>query len=903
MHQNLLPSKLSPPRPPPFQLPRAQLGERINDAGDVRLIVLRAPAGFGKTTAMLQYAARRQATGAVIRWLNLDTSDNDLGRFLAHFDAAIERVAPCVGTPSAEPGLLELIDRVAASRATFTLFLDDFEVIESLAVLDLIRQLVDHLPSGWQFVIGSRVVPGLGLGRLRARGQLLEVGPGQLRFSLEETAEYLHNRRGLTLSCSELGRLHKVTDGWATAVWLASLALEGHDDPGIFLATFSGSHAAITEYLAEDVLVRLPDAQREFLLRTSVLTELSAPVCDALLGHSSSAALLAELERSNLFLTTLDSPGHYRYHSLFRQFLHAQLTLLDPSAAPVLHRRASQWYEGEARPVPAIEHALRAHDYDCAARLLGVHAQRLLDLGRFRLLARWLDSLPQFPLDTQCKLNVVRAWALIFTHRYADAQALVRRIDETQQLDEAGENEELRAHMLALRPMLLVMTDQAHGLAMGIENHARLDPHYAFQYGLLTNLVAKLYAALGRHEEARALLDQARRSHIEIGSTFSLVMAEALEGTISLRQGRLQDAIARFRLATNNMADDVAGRATGSAPSAMLFAEALYEAGHLDQAGQVLTIYMAQARESGGSGQMVRGYITQSRLAWQRGEPDRAYGVLSELEFIGHRQNIGRLVVSAELERSRLALIQGDAAAAAACLRRAEAPELWSPERAIPVPLHEVETLEMGRLRLRVHGADDGEGSTALDDLLAELPVSIEQLHAQRCQRLALRLSLLLAEALQRAGRPEAARERMAQALSYACTEGIVQPFADEGPVIASLALSRARAVLASGKAPVGAMAGYFERLQLACAGAAGDVETDSHSAAIQPGGCGDALTQREIHVLKLLALGKSNAALAEALFLSQATIRAHLRNISGKLGTSNRTEAVARAREQGLIS
>jgi LuxR family transcriptional regulator, maltose regulon positive regulatory protein len=396
MHQNLLPSKLSPPRPPSFQLPRAQLGERINDAGDVRLIVLRAPAGFGKTTAMLQYAARRQATGAVIRWLNLDASDNDLGRFLAHFDAAIESVAPRVGTASGEPGLLELIDRVAASRATFTMFLDDFEVVESLAVLDLIRRLVDHLPSGWQIVIGSRVVPGLGLGRLRARGQLLEVGPGQLRFSLEETAEYLRSRRGLTLGSSALGRLHKVTDGWATAVWLASLALEGHDDPGAFLATFSGSHAAITEYLGEDVLVRLPDAQREFLLRTSVLDELSAPVCDALLGHTGSAALLAELERANLFLTTLDNPGHYRYHSLFREFLYAQLTQLDPAAVPVLHGRASQWFEGEERPVPAIEHALRACDYDCAARLLGIHAQRLLELGRFRLLARWLDSLSFF---------------------------------------------------------------------------------------------------------------------------------------------------------------------------------------------------------------------------------------------------------------------------------------------------------------------------------------------------------------------------------------------------------------------------------------------------------------------------------------------------------------------------
>jgi LuxR family maltose regulon positive regulatory protein len=344
----------------------------------------------------------------------------------------------------------------------------------------------------------------------------------------------------------------------------------------------------------------------------------------------------------------------------------------------------------------------------------------------------------------------------------------------------------------------------------------------------------------------------------------------------------------------NNMAGDAAGRAAGNAPAAVQFAEALYEAGQLDQAEHILTIYMGLARELGTADHVLRGHLIRSRLAWHRGEPDRAFGLLSELEYVGHQEKIARLVVSAELERSRLALVRGDATAAAVYLDRAENPALWRPEDAVPVPLHEVETLEMGRLRLRVH--------TAEGKVLEDLQAAIEDARTRRRHRVALQLTLLLAEALQRVGRRDAARDCMAQALSHACIEGIVQPFADEGPVVAALALHWARAVQAGGKTPAGAIPGYVERLELACASAAGDAEDAADAPAIRAGGRGEALTDREIHVLKLVAQGKSNAALAQELFVSENTVRTHMRNISSKLDTRNRTEAVARARDQGLI-
>src|ERR1700752_777630 len=221
--RNILPSKLSVPTPSPFQLERSQLGERIGTAGHVRVIVLRAPAAFSKPPAMLQHAARLASAGRATAWLNLDGADDDLGRFLVHLEAAIERVAPSLPPGQSDGGVLELIGRVAASSADFTLFLDDFESIQSSAVLDLLRELLDHMPPSWQVVIGSRTVPSLGLGRLRAHGKVLEIGLEQLRFSAEETSDFLREQRGLQLSAGLLARLHAATEGWVTALWLASV--------------------------------------------------------------------------------------------------------------------------------------------------------------------------------------------------------------------------------------------------------------------------------------------------------------------------------------------------------------------------------------------------------------------------------------------------------------------------------------------------------------------------------------------------------------------------------------------------------------------------------------------------------------------------------------------------------
>ncbi|WP_218510811.1 LuxR C-terminal-related transcriptional regulator [Variovorax sp. dw_308] len=893
----VLPAKLSAPTLSRAQLERLEVADRIGSAGPVRLIVLRAPAGFGKTTAMLQHAARCAAAGMTTAWLNLDESDNDLTRFLLHFEAAITSAGAIAAADAHDASVFGMLARVGGSRREFTLFLDDFEVIQSSTVLDLLRQVLDNMPPQWRIVIGSRTVPSLGLGRLRAHGRVLEIGLEQLRFTRAEAHDFLCTQRGLVLSDALVDRLYQATEGWITALWLASVALQDHDDPEAFLQAFSGNHAAITEYLAEDVLARQAEPVRDFLLRTSVLSYLSAPLCDAVLERDDSHAMLAQLERSNLFLMPADAQREtFRFHALFAEFLRTQLAQRDPEAASALHLRAARYFEAQGRAVPAIAHALRARDHAVAVQLLKVHGPMLLHKARFRLLSRWLGGLPATELQAQPGLLVVYAWALAFTHRHHEALALLQDPRNWTPPADKEEAESLQAHLLALRPMVLTMMDNSEGVPLAIHNHALIDPRHDFPYGALTNTLAMLFAALNRVDEARVLLEQARRAHHRIDSTFSLVVSECIEGTIRWRQGHLQDALARFRIAMNNMTLEASGRVDGNPNAAVYLAAALYEAGQLEEAERALVSSLPLLREVGQLAHIVVGYITLSRIAWHRGEAERAFGILGELEYLGHQDQAPRLASSAELERSRLSLLRGDVKGATHYLGRAQDPKLLPPHPEDLVPLHDVESPALAGQRLRLR-------SGKAVDAIGELAKAITSARDEANHRLALVLELLHAEALQRAGQSVEARAAISRTLEAVAVEGIVQPFADEGPVVAGLAQWWCR-TFASKKLPAGVAANFVERLERACAGVTADDEEDDSvfAAPAAEGASFDALTFREIHVLKLLSRGQANSAIAEALFVSENTVRTHLRNIFSKLGAHNRTEAASIARKHKLL-
>jgi len=345
----VLASKLTPPFPKAGQIERPRLIHLATKARWARLILIQAPGGFGKTTMMLQIRARLVAGGVPCAWLTLDQADNDIGRFLSCLTLACERLdsaaasVPVQASQVAMGGsVIELMDRFARIERPFGLFIDDFESIQNPAVMALVKELLARLPAGAQLILSTRTVPALELARLRGCGELLEIQPSQLRFSVKETDEFMRAGRGLSLRGDDVAKLHHKTEGWPVALWLASLALERCDEHSAFIAEFSGSNSAMADYLAEDVLSRLPEALRQFLAKTSILGRFNAALCDAVCGRGDSAAVLDELERANLFVVPLGGdPQWYRYHSLLAEYLHSHPKLIAPQSVPLLHRAAS----------------------------------------------------------------------------------------------------------------------------------------------------------------------------------------------------------------------------------------------------------------------------------------------------------------------------------------------------------------------------------------------------------------------------------------------------------------------------------------------------------------------------------------------------------------------------------
>lgn len=897
-------AKLSPPRAGSAQVRRAALAARAAEALAARLVLVRAPAGFGKTTAMRQLRDQFEAAGLACAWLTLDAADNDLPRFLHGLGQALQGLepqAPGAGDPF---GALEALAR---EETPFALFLDDFEQLHSEAVLGLMRQLAEQLPPRGRLVIGSRALPELGLGRLRARGQLLEIDTAALRFSESEAAEFF-GLRGTPLPREALVQLLDKTEGWIGALWLASLALARHGAHSDFVARFSGSDRAVADYLAEDVLAQQSQEVRDFLLRTSILRTLDAQVCQALMPRSDCADLLARLEAAHLFLAPLaDDARSLRYHSLFADFLRMQLQREQPDEVARLHLAASAWYESAGRPVPAIEHALQGGDPPHAVHLLAQHARALLEQGRMRLLSRWFASLPPALLADQPMLQAVAVCADCFAHGAWQAQ---QRLDGCAACVQS-EDPTVQALVNALRPLLLAMMDRVEEAAPACEAAmAHLPSQWPFADNTLTNAAAYAQSIMGARGEAHRLVDAARRT--QAGSLFSRMYTEAMAGVLDLSEGRLRQAAARFRVALAATPRAASyNPSNGNAWAGVLHAGVLYEANDLAGADHLLNVYLPLARDVGLPDHLIASYRMRVRIAFLRGDVDAALGLLTELEYLGQQRQLPRVTASARLELARLFTLQGNRQAAADALARADDAAVWPRVQRLRFAAHEVEDIAIGRLRWRLRFGDADDARALLAD---ELPALRDAADARGRRLRGLKLGLLGALAQARAGQNALALEALGQVLVQTSREGFMRLLLDEGPGLGAL-LRRLEERLRSTEAADPLLLDHVSQLLAAC-GEAGDMSSvwraegegaellansSEADAPALPMGM-EPLTRKEIRVLELLANGYSNAAMAEKLFVSDSTVRTHLRNINAKLGARSRTQAVALARRVGVL-
>lgn len=886
----LLQARIRPVAAAASQVLRGPIVDRVcASSSAVKLVLVLAPAGFGKTTAMSQCYARFQELEIDTAWLTLDRADNDVTFFLKSLATA---VAPLLARENGQARPQDILARLSGHDQPFVLFLDEFEVIQDRAVLSLVGEIVRHLPQGGRVVIGSRSLPrmeNVRLARLRASRQLLEIDAHCLRFSLAETDRFFRLHHQGRLAPTALSELHHKTEGWAAALSLAAMAIESHPAAAEgFIARLAGSDRALSDFLADEVVARQPREIRDFLLRTSILGELKVPVCRALYPGGDCEGILRQLNDDNLFLTPVagGEPG-WRYHGLFAGFLQAQLRREQPGEFARLQRAASCWYETQGRPVPAIDHAIESGDLARALALLAPVAEDFLAQGRMQLLARWFAAIPAAALGAWPGLQMTAIWAACFT---AGPREAMCRLATSGCL--TSPDPDVRDHVNALQPVLLAMQDdEAEAYRAGMASLARLPTSKPFADNTLLKSMAFVALTLGKPLEIRRIADTIPPG--TAGSPFGRIYSESVDGLIDLEQGRLRQAMARFRIRLDAAPAGPFDPSPSHAWNGIHYADALFETNALDEAARLLNLYLPVAGAMGVADLLITGYRLRSRLGFIAGDIGAAFEALNELEHLGHDRHLPRLIVSAKLERCRVLLQQGHLQAAGQELERAHDPALWARIAHRHFPSHDLENLPLAQIR---HDLAWGEADVALANVERATAAS----QASGRYRRQLKLGVLRSLALGQTGKDGLAVQTMTDVLQQASREGFVRLIADEGPAVGPLVRRCSEALRSRNQDrddPI--LFEHVQRLQAALGPAA---RPDDPPAAAPDGRLLEALTRREIQVLKMAEKGYSNDAIADSLQLSNSTVRTHLRNINSKLDAGNRMHAVAIARQLGLL-
>jgi LuxR family transcriptional regulator, maltose regulon positive regulatory protein len=559
----VLASKLRLPARRPGAVVRQPLLSRLSEDRPGRLVVISAPAGWGKTCLLRDW--RLADTASRTAWVSVDPGDNDPVRFWAHVIASVAGVSPGFGAAAlpvlTAPGagrmdavLPLLVNELEVLPAPVTLVLDDYHLISNQDILRSVAFMVEHLPPALCLALAVRADPELPLARLRARGEMFEIRADDLRFTEAETAALLNGTLGLALGPADIRALQQRTEGWAAGLYLAGLSLRGRPEPSAFIQAFAGDDRQIVDYLLAEVLDGLPAEIRSFLLRTSVLDRLSGPLCDAVTGGSGSQRLLEEMERANLFLVRLDTRRRwYRYHQLFGEVLRHELDRAEPGLAALLHRRASAWHQGHGNTAEAIGHALSVGDVADARELIASGWHACFNEGLVETVESWLDRLPPETVTQYARLCLIRAWL---------ARNL-GRLDEVEPWVEAAEagvpQGPLREGVASVESaacMLRAGHRQMTGDLAGAEPPSRravaLEESGAprWRAGSLATLGANL-CWQGRDGEAVAVLGQVARAGRPLANYLAGVWAMGCLSAVRARAGDLDAAERDARKATD----------------------------------------------------------------------------------------------------------------------------------------------------------------------------------------------------------------------------------------------------------------------------------------------------------------------------------------------------------------
>jgi LuxR family maltose regulon positive regulatory protein len=773
--------------------------------------------------------------------------------------------------------MTDLINRLSASDRPLALVLDDYHLIEHPAIHNGLAFLLEHQPQPLHLIIVTRADPPLPLSRLRGRGQLTEIRAADLRFSPEEASLFFKQTMGLSLSAGESATLERNTEGWVVGLQLAALSMQGKGDHDAFIADFSGNQEYVADFLIDEVLKEQSDDMRAFLLQTAILDQLTGDLCDALTGGQNGRQMLRQLKRSDLFLTPLDHEQRwYRYHRLFADVLRGRLRQNQPEAAVALHGRASRWLAQNGFLDEAIKHALRAGDARRAAELVETNAEWFMMRGEMTTLTGWLGQLPQTVYEARPQLAMTYAAVLLI--RGESFETVERYLQAALKADA----EATAGQALVIRSWLAGM----QGDSRLSEQYAREalnelpEEHYFWRALAAANRgLAQLWS--GDFEAGIQALEEALRTGQSSGNAWLTTLAARRLAKQRALQGRLQEARILHEQALQ-LTVDQDGRPLPVAGILLIDLGDLWRewndlekaAGYLHE-GIELVVHWAAIGA-------LRGYLSLAFVRQAQGQPAEARAAMDKAQEIARQTtNTDLDDVGAAMHQARLALMQGDIVAAErwAASRQllAEADIGWAngdPLKDHPARQHEY--LVLAQLLL-AQGRQEAALSL-LDDLLAhfddpEHASIVIQIQSQR----ALTLAAL--------GDERRALVALEDALTLARPGGYVRQFLDSGQPMNAL-LYRA---VESGIAPE-----YAGRLLATFPVPAASGERQP--ALVEP------LSQRELEVLRLMASGASNGEIAQDLVIAVSTVKKHVSHIFAKLAVSSRTQAVARARELGLV-
>jgi LuxR family maltose regulon positive regulatory protein len=917
----LIRTKLRRPFTRPGLVLRPRLREQMACGLRGPLTLITAPAGFGKTTLVASCLADCDTP---VAWLSLDRDDNRSGRFLHYLVAAIQAADPALGEAAAEliaapeplPSeaiLTSLINDLDTVPHDVILVLDDYQFITSQSVYEQVAFLLEHCPNTFHLLIASRSDPPLPLARLRARNQLVEFRAADLRFTAPEAAEFLNGVMGLHLDAGSIALLEERSEGWIAGLQMAALSMCHREDVPAFVEGFSGTNRYILDYLLEEVLAGQSQEVQRFLLCTSILERLTAPLCDAILASDvgsrpednglwadlkapslrQSASVLEYLERANLFLVPLDDERRwYRYHHLFADLLQARLKQFSgEQEVRNLHLRASRWYEENHHTDEAILHALAAHDYNRAARLIEDASQSTWTNGEYDKLREWIVALPEEVVRARPWLCLWCAWSLTQTGPLQDAEKWIdaaqqairtpiaaSRVEERQAVQD--EINIIRVVKSSLEPdydKTLVFAQTA----LGHLPASRFSASPIARCNLLHGLSTAYYLA-GELSRAEQLCQEI--ADVSKGAGFFLRYSHALnkQSHIYLVNGRLrqiyqllQDALAYLRAQGKQEYFPL------SDPYCRL-SDLFYQWNDLEGSGHMVAESLRIAEVTELPYLLAGSLNAQGRLLTTRGDWDGARNSLEKAANL-IRESIcwPQLVWENERYLVKLWLAKGD-------LARATRWAQEHPPKDLAASGFAQEAYEIVRARVLIAQELYNEAA----DRLSRLERLAEQ--AGRNGRL-LEIRVLEALAQSAAGDSQKALIALTPALLFAETEGYVRIFLDEGQPMKMLLGQWAA------QASAGPTRDYAHRLH-----ALFDAELHPvpvlRGKAATVGSMAESLSEREMEVLRLIALGRTNQEIAHQLIVARGTVKAHTASIYRKLDVDNRTAAVARARQLGLL-